>query len=214
MYPRSRCQPSQSMPEREIEIERFGNLKLRVGGKNGYVGVRGGVGPGRKQFQGYTVGKKHTTAYFPTAHGAAVALAQLKINVEAGMAPEPRKRPRKARDSGCCQFSQYTPIARYYVLSSADLRAWCVCVLADDLPVSTSTPRPLLQLSRATLGPMNVNIPIGVASNDEPKTSALAVGCQAGVRCQQQHVSPQPLTTAQAALLYAMGMVQTRGTVA
>ena len=47
---------------REVVIEKHGNLKLVVGGKHGYVRVRGGQGSTKDQYQGYTVDKKHFTA--------------------------------------------------------------------------------------------------------------------------------------------------------
>ena len=38
---------------REVELEVFGQLKLYLGGKHGYQGVRGGQGPNKDGFQGY-----------------------------------------------------------------------------------------------------------------------------------------------------------------
>ena len=58
--------------------ERFGELNLVLGGKNGYVGVRGKQGPNEDQFQGYTPKKVHTTKLYDTAHEAAIYLAILK----------------------------------------------------------------------------------------------------------------------------------------
>ena len=46
---------------REVLVERFGNLKLPLGGKYEYVGVRGKQGRTRDRFQGYTPKKKHFT---------------------------------------------------------------------------------------------------------------------------------------------------------
>ena len=43
---------------REVYVELVGDLKLLVGGKNGYVRVRGGQGPNKNKFQGYTSDKK------------------------------------------------------------------------------------------------------------------------------------------------------------
>ena len=47
--------------ERVVEVERFGELRLPLGGKTGYIGVRGGQGPKKDKYQGYTKDKKHTT---------------------------------------------------------------------------------------------------------------------------------------------------------
>ena len=46
---------------REVLVERFGNLKLPLGGKYEYVGVRGKQGRTRDRFQGYTPKKTHFT---------------------------------------------------------------------------------------------------------------------------------------------------------
>ena len=51
---------------RDVVIEKHGDLKLVLGGKNGYARVRGGVGPNKDQYQGYTKDKKDTTAAFHT----------------------------------------------------------------------------------------------------------------------------------------------------
>ena len=51
---------------REVLVEPYGDLRLVLGGKRRYARVRGGVGKGRVQFQGYTCDKKNTTAAFDT----------------------------------------------------------------------------------------------------------------------------------------------------
>ena len=45
---------------REVYVELVGDLKLLVGGKNGYVRVRGGQGPNKDQYQGYTPATRST----------------------------------------------------------------------------------------------------------------------------------------------------------
>ena len=73
---------------REVYVERVGDLKLLVGGKHGYVRVRGGQGPDKDKYQGYTVDKKNTTASFKTAREAAIALAELERGSPRGLAGE------------------------------------------------------------------------------------------------------------------------------
>ena len=58
---------------REVVIERHGDLKLVVGGKHGYVCVRGGQGSTKNLYQGYTKDKNHSTAAFQTPREAARA---------------------------------------------------------------------------------------------------------------------------------------------
>ena len=76
---------------REVEVERFGELRLRLGGKQGYERVRGSQGAEKNMYQGYTKGKKHTTALFDTAQKAAIALATL----ERDLALRPRHGPHR-----------------------------------------------------------------------------------------------------------------------
>ena len=76
---------------REVYVERVGDLKLLVGGKHGYVRVRGGQGPDKDKYQGYTVDKKNTTASFKTAREAAIALAELERDIAAGLDKAARK---------------------------------------------------------------------------------------------------------------------------
>ena len=80
---------------REVVIERHGDLKLVVGGKHGYVRVRGGQGSTKDQYQGYTVDKKHFTAGYPTAREAAIALAELERDLAA--VDSTRQRGRSAK---------------------------------------------------------------------------------------------------------------------
>ena len=70
---------------RDVYVELVGDIKLLVGGKNGYVRVRGGQGPNKNQYQGYTVDKKHSTAGFDTPREAAMALAALERDLAAGL---------------------------------------------------------------------------------------------------------------------------------
>ena len=85
-------------------VERFGNLELPLGGKYEYAGVRGNQGRSRGRFQGYTPKKKHFTRLCDTAHEAAVALATLKLDLEAGFDDSTQERkPRKKRSRRCIE---------------------------------------------------------------------------------------------------------------
>ena len=66
--------------------------RLPLGGKNGYLGVRGKQGRGKDKFQGTTPEKQHRTDLFDTAHEAAIAFAQLKEDLELGMYRERRRK--------------------------------------------------------------------------------------------------------------------------
>ena len=85
--------------ERVVEVERFGALRLPLGGKSGYVGVRGRQGPDKDKYQGYTKDKKHTTKLFDKPQEAAVALATLKQNILLGLLDTDGKKPRGKRNS-------------------------------------------------------------------------------------------------------------------
>ena len=76
---------------REVYVERVGDLKLLVGGKHGYVRVRGGQGPDKDKYQGYTVDKKNTTASFKTAREAAIALAELERDIQSPLVSTRRR---------------------------------------------------------------------------------------------------------------------------
>ena len=81
---------------REVLVEPYGDLRLVLGGKQGYVRVRGGVGKGGRQFQGYTIDKKNTTAAFDSPRAAGIALAALERDLAAGLNKAARKAKRGA----------------------------------------------------------------------------------------------------------------------
>ena len=85
--------------EQMVEVERFGALRLPLGGKYGYIGVRGKQGPDKEKYQGYTKDKKHTTKLFNEPQEAAVALATLKQNISLGLCDTDGKKPRAKRNS-------------------------------------------------------------------------------------------------------------------
>ena len=82
-------------------IEKHSDLHLVVGGKHGYVRVRGGQGKTKVEFQGYTKDKikKNSTAAYPTPREAAIALAELERDLAAGL----DKAARKKRKQGTCK---------------------------------------------------------------------------------------------------------------
>ena len=84
---------------REVLVERFGNLKLPLGGKYEYKGVRGKQGRTRDRYQGYTPKKTHFTQLCHTSQEAAVALATLKLELEMGHDAAEERKPRKRRGS-------------------------------------------------------------------------------------------------------------------
>ena len=84
---------------REVLVERFGNLKLPLGGKYEYKGVRGKQGRASNRFQGYTPRKSHTTELYDTSQEAAVALAKLNEELAMGYDPVEERKPRKKRGS-------------------------------------------------------------------------------------------------------------------
>ena len=90
---------------REVLIEKHGDLKLVVGGKHGYVRVRGGQGKTKDQYQGYTKCKKHSTAAHPTSpREAAVELAELERDLAAGLDKTARK---KRKADACARLHIY-----------------------------------------------------------------------------------------------------------
>ena len=89
---------------REVVIERHGDLKLKVGGKHGYVRVRGGQGSTKDQYQGYTVDKKHFTAGYTTAREAAIALA------ETGVGARPRRWTRQGNEEEAQNSRRCVPL--------------------------------------------------------------------------------------------------------
>ena len=89
-------------------VERFGNLELPLRGKNEYAGVRGKQGRSSDRFQGYTPKKKHFTRLCDTAQEAAVALATLKMELEAGFDGMTQEvKPRKKRSRRCIELPQH-----------------------------------------------------------------------------------------------------------
>ena len=84
------------MPRTQPQFEEVDGLRVPLGGKNGYLGVRGKQGRKRDKFQGVTPRKQHRTGPKDTSKEAAVALAHLRHDIELGIVEErSRKRPEK-----------------------------------------------------------------------------------------------------------------------
>ena len=89
------------MPSREPRVEVAGGQRLPLGGLNGYVGVRGKQGRKKNKFQGITPKKQHRTGLYDHAQEAAIALAQLREDLELGTLEQPAaKKPQPAAASG------------------------------------------------------------------------------------------------------------------
>ena len=73
------------MPSSQPRFEEIAGQRLPLGGMNGYLGVRGKQGRQKNMFQGMTPKKQHRTKLFGTAQEAAIALAQLREDMELGM---------------------------------------------------------------------------------------------------------------------------------
>ena len=76
------------MPSREPRVEVAGGQRLPLGGLNGYVGVLGKQGRKKNKFQGITPKKQHRTGLYDHAQEAAIALAQLREDLDLGMVTE------------------------------------------------------------------------------------------------------------------------------
>ena len=73
------------MPRSQQRYEEAGGQRLPLGGINRYSGVRGKQGKKKDKFQGTTPKKQHRTRLFKTPLEAAIALAQLREDLELGM---------------------------------------------------------------------------------------------------------------------------------
>ena len=76
------------MPPAQPRFEEAGGQRLPLGGLNGYVGGRGKQGRKKNKFQGITPKKQHRTGLYDHAQEAAIALAQLREDLELGMVTE------------------------------------------------------------------------------------------------------------------------------
>ena len=73
------------MPRTQPRFEEVDGLRVPLGGKNGYKGVRGKQGRKKNMYQGVTPRKQHRTGPKKTAKEAAVALAHLRHDIELGI---------------------------------------------------------------------------------------------------------------------------------
>jgi len=142
---------------REVEVELFGQLKLYLGGKHGYRGVRGGQGPNQDLFQGYTKDKKHTTKTFKHPKEAAIALAQLKQDIELGLICDDTdgKQQRKKRTARpTSQGAKASHLTRILCDSSLISYVCSVGVLSDQ---PNESPMPIKQLKLSETSTENDN---------------------------------------------------------
>ena len=117
------------VPVKQVLVERCGDLHLLVGGANGYKRVRGGQGPDKNQFQGYTTDKKNTTKAFNSAREAAVALAELERDLAAGLDKAARKRRKGARSAPSEPTPSNRPSLCTLLPSYPELLSCARCVL-------------------------------------------------------------------------------------
>ena len=76
------------MPRAVLRFEEAGGQRLPLGGRNGYLGVRGGQGRKKDKYQGTTPQKRHRTKHYNTALEAAIAFAQMKEDLDLGILEE------------------------------------------------------------------------------------------------------------------------------
>jgi hypothetical protein len=76
------------MPRAALRFEEAGGQRLPLGGKHGYLGVRGGQGRKKDKFQGTTPKKTHRTGHHDTALEAAIAFAQMEEDLDLGIHAE------------------------------------------------------------------------------------------------------------------------------
>ena len=76
------------MRRRPPRFEEVNGLRVPLGGVNGYVGVRGKQGRKKDKCQGVTPRKQHRTGPKNTPKEAAVALAQLRHDIDLGVVEE------------------------------------------------------------------------------------------------------------------------------
>ena len=104
-----------------MRFEEAGGRRLPLGGLNGYVGVRGKQGKKKNKFQGITPKKKHRTGYFDNAKEAAVALAQLREDLELGMLEQ--RAPKEAQPPAPNETSKKAQVGVYLGTLLAQQRA-------------------------------------------------------------------------------------------
>ena len=100
------------MPRAQPRFEEAGGQRLPLGGVNGYRGVRGKQGRKKDKFQGATPKKRHLTSLFDTALEAAIALAQLKNDLELGMV-EPREKKEEPAATSCSTVWKKNVVGTY-----------------------------------------------------------------------------------------------------
>ena len=82
-----------------LRFEEAGGQRLPLGGKHGYLGVRGGQGRKKDKYQGTTPRKRHRTGHHDTPLEAAIEFAQMKEDLDLGIHSERSAKKAQPRTS-------------------------------------------------------------------------------------------------------------------
>ena len=92
-------------------FEEVDGLRVPLGGVNGYKGVRGKQGRKKNKYQGVTPRKKYCTVPKDTTKEAAVALAQLRHDLDLGIVEErSRKTPQPPAGTAARKQVEVAPL--------------------------------------------------------------------------------------------------------
>ena len=114
------------MPRAVLRFEEAGGQRLPLGGRNGYLGVRGGQGRKKDKFQGTTPKKTHRTGHHDTALEAAIAFAQMKEDLDLGILEE--RSTKKAQPRASTDTSKKADVGVYLGRLLQQQRADVLCV--------------------------------------------------------------------------------------
>ena len=96
-----------------LRFEEAGGQRLPLGGRHGYIGVRGKQGRKKDKFQGVTPKKVHRTKHYDTALEAAIAFAQMKEDLDLGIHPESSAKKAKAQQRASTDTSKKKDVGVY-----------------------------------------------------------------------------------------------------
>ena len=94
-----------------LRFEEAGGQRLPLGGRHGYIGVRGKQGRKKDKFQGTTPQKRHRTKHYDTPLEAAVAFAQLREDLDLGIHAE--RSAKKAQQRASTDTSKKADVGVY-----------------------------------------------------------------------------------------------------
>ena len=114
------------MPRAVLRFEEAGGQRLPLGGKHGYLGVRGGQGRKKDKYQGTTPQKRHRTKHYNTPLEAAIAFAQLREDLDLGILAE--QSPKKAQPAATIATSKKKETGVYLGRLLQQPRADVLCV--------------------------------------------------------------------------------------